>query len=119
MRAPDLFMVLTRMRPEHTEYINGMFVPLMYHLEQKVIHELLHRDLEVDSDNLLIPPTHDELYWKNILPYVDLGVGNVEMYREGRALFLEAWENLRRRIFLQNGEFEVAPKGEDWWLEWT
>jgi len=115
MRDSDVYGTLSVLRPEHAEYIGNLFLPLLCHLEDKVIHELLHRDLKIDLDNLVLPPPHDDLYWMYILPIVDMGLGNIEAYREEQKAFEKAWNKLRRRIFLQKGEFQIAEKVEDDW----
>ena len=113
MRAPDLYEILRGLRPGLDECISQMFVPLMYHIEDKVIRELLHLDVEVDSDNLLLAPPNDDIYWKYILPFIDMAQGRVDLYREGRALFQEAWKRLERQLFLGKGEIETVEK-QDW-----
>ena len=120
MRHIDLCSMLCKLRPDAQEYVSQVYAPLLYQIEQKVIRELLHLEREVNFEELVLPPPYEEVYWTYILPFVDLGQGNVQMYREGRALFAEAWENLQRNVFAQNGEFKTAVQGkDDWWVEWT
>ena len=118
MRDIDLCSLLCKLRPEAQEYITQMYAPLLYQIEQKVTRELLHLEREIDLENLVLPPPFEEVYWTYILPFVDLGRGDVQMYREGRVLFSEAWENLRRSVFEQGENFKIAVKGrDDWWVE--
>ena len=114
MRSPDLFMILCAMRPGLDEYISGIFVPLMYHIEHKVIHELLHlENVDADPDNLLLPPPYYDLYWKYILPQIDLGQGKIEMYKAGQAEFREAWDHLCRQVYLQDGKLDIVIKEKE------
>ena len=111
LHARDLYEQLCGMRPGMEEYIGGAYLPLLHHIEERVIHEVLHTGIVVDPENLVLPPPHDDVYWKYILPFLDLGLGKIEMYREGMKVFQEAWNRLFRHIHLEGTGFLEFPDG--------
>ena len=111
LRAKDLYDALCGMRPGMEEYIGNAYPILLCHIEERVAHEVLHTNIVVDPENLVLPPPHDDIYWKYILPQLDLGLGKVEMYREGMKVFQEAWNRLCRHVHLEGTGFLVFPDG--------
>ncbi len=82
---------------------------LLYHLEERIREEVLHLKEKFDQQNLILATPHDDVYWSYVLSLIYLIQGKMELYREYRKLFDEAWENLCRQAFRQKENFRLAP----------
>ena len=106
MYASDLFgLIQTLRQAESDDTFEWTYLPLLEHIEHRVIHEVLEKDWPIDPGILVLDPPYDDVYWTYIMSMFDLKEGKMEQYREGQKLFLAAWKNLRRDVFLRKGVF--------------
>jgi hypothetical protein len=107
----DLFELLCSLRPNmDRSYIGNIYELLLFHIETRVIDELMHSKQRFDPEHLLLRAPHDDVYWKYILQHLDLGQGNIDQYRVDRQLFEEAWERLSNRVFQAGGVLDIPDR---------
>lgn len=110
MTMNDIFSFINAIRPNmDQERLWGLYEEAIYHLEEKIRQEVLHLDVKFDHKNLALPTPYDDVYWTYIMSMIHLEDGRIEVYREYRKQFEEAWENLCRQVFLQKEAFRLAP----------